>query len=59
MGKSLVSWSVSTARKTYANPGSVTHFDFHQSYKSNVSFPVLSCLSSNDLMDPARAAGTS
>ena len=46
---------VSTARNTYANPGSVAQFDFHQSDKSNVSFPLLSFLSSNDLMETARA----
>ena len=43
---------VSTARNTYANPGNVPQFDFHQSDKSNVSFlPLLSFLSSNDLME--------
>jgi hypothetical protein len=45
---------VRTARNTYVNPGSVTQFDFHQSDKSNVSFPLLSFLSSNDLMETAR-----
>ena len=42
---------VSTARNTYANPGSVAQFDFHQSDKSNVSLSLLSFLSSNDLME--------
>ena len=46
---------VSTTRNTYANPGSVAQFDFHQSDKAKVSFPLLSFLSSNDLMEPARA----
>ncbi len=41
---------VSTARNTYVNPGSVAQFDFHQSDKSNVSLPLPSFLSSNDLM---------
>ncbi len=45
---------VRTARNTYGNPGSVAQFDFHQSDKSKVSFPLLSFLSSNDLMDPVR-----
>ncbi len=39
---------VNTARNTYVNPGSVAQFDFHQSDKSKVSFPLLSFLSSND-----------
>jgi hypothetical protein len=42
---------VSTARNTYANPGNVPQFDFHQSDKSNVSLPLISFLSSNDLME--------
>jgi hypothetical protein len=46
---------VRTARNTYVNPGSVAQFDFHQSDKTKVSFPLLSFLSSNDLMEPARA----
>jgi hypothetical protein len=45
---------VSSVRNTYANPGSVPEFDFHQSDKSNVSLPLLSFLSSNDLMESAR-----
>jgi hypothetical protein len=43
------------ARNTYANPGGVAQFDFHQSDNSNVSFPLLSFLSSSDLMESARA----
>jgi hypothetical protein len=46
---------VSTACNTYANAGSVAQFDFHQSDKSKESFPLLSFLSSNDLMESARA----
>ena len=42
---------ISTARNTYANPGSVAQFDFHKSDKSNVSLPLVSFLSSNDLME--------
>jgi hypothetical protein len=38
---------VSTARNTYANAGSVAQFDFHQSDKSKLSFPLLSFLSSD------------
>ncbi len=49
---------VSTARNTYASPGSVTKFDLHQSDKSNVSFPLLSFLSSNDWMN-RQESGTS
>jgi hypothetical protein len=30
---------ISTARNTYANPGSVAQFDFHKSDQSNVSLP--------------------
>ena len=33
---------VSTAHNTYVNTGSVAQFDFHQTDKSNVSFPLLS-----------------
>ncbi len=39
---------------TYVNPGSVAQFDFHQSDNSNVSFPLISFLSSSDLMDSER-----
>ena len=31
---------VNTVRNTYSNAGSVAHFDFHQSDKSKVSFPL-------------------
>ena len=46
---------MSTARNTYANAGSVAQFDFHQTDESKVSFPLLSFLSSNDLMQSASA----
>jgi hypothetical protein len=46
---------VSTSRNTYVNPRSVPEFDFHQSDESNVSLPLLSFLSSNDLMESVRA----
>jgi hypothetical protein len=45
----------STACNTYANAGNVAQFDFHQSGKSKVSFPLLSFVSSNDVMESARA----
>ena len=42
---------VRTPRNTYANAGSVAQFDFHQSDTSKFSFPLLSFLFSNDLME--------
>ena len=47
---------VSTAHNTYTNTGNVSQFDFHhcQSDKSTVSFPVLSFVSSNDVMESGR-----
>ena len=46
---------VSTARNTYVNAGNVAQFDFHQSDKSKVSFPLLSFHSLNELMEASRA----
>jgi len=46
---------VITARNTYTNLGSVAQFDFHKSDNSNVSVPLLSFLSSSDLMESTRA----
>ncbi len=46
---------VNTVRNTNATAGSVAQFDFHESPKSNVSSPLISFLSSNDLMVPFKS----
>jgi hypothetical protein len=46
---------VNTVRNTNATIGNVPQFDLHQSPKSNVPSPLISYLSSNDLMAPVKS----